>query len=263
MKYFTREIYEQLQPGSGVPPEVASANWNTAVMAYRSAEDTIKARFPRGMQRLSENSLHDATIQRAETTPGGEAVIEAAQSPWYTTLTFRGAQIVEGINDIVGEIWLHEEAHLHAQAGFDFRVLLRKSEFRIIADEAALDVKTIVPPVSDDVYARRIHLEECLTPLVGQTVTIEFSEVDQITGEKRERFVITDASLILEAGDIYATPETPLDRAIYGCLADFGVAIEVENVIRIECPDGQIIAAGDWIPPPTSGRVQSRPRFTT
>ena len=60
-------------------------------------------------------------------------------------------------------LWLYEEAHLHANAGFDFRVLLAKSEFRIIADEIALEVKTIVPRLSDDVYARRIHLEECLS----------------------------------------------------------------------------------------------------
>lgn len=134
---------------------------------------------------------------------------------------------------------------------------------RIIADEVALEVKTLVPSLSDDAYARRIHLEECLTPLVGQTLTVEFSEVDQINGKNRERFVIKDASLILETGYISATPERPLDRAIYGCLADLGVAIEVENVVRLECPEGRIIVAGDWVPPPTSARVQSRPRFTT
>jgi hypothetical protein len=263
LKYFTRSLYEQLQPGSGVPPEVALANWSTAVTAYRTVAATIKSQLPRAMQRLDESSLHDATIQRAETTPDGVVVIEADQNPWYTTLTFRGVLIAEGINDIIGDRWLHEEAHLHAKAAFDFRVLLEKSQFRIIADDVTLEVKTIVPPLSDDVYARRIHLEECLTPLVGQTMTVEFPEVDPLTGENCERFVLEDASLILETGDLYAKREKPLDRAIYGCLADLGVAIEVENIVRLECPEGRIIIPSDQVPPPISARVQSRPRFTT
>ena len=147
LKYFTRSLYEQLQPDSGVPTEVALANWNTAVTAYRSAADTIKSQLPRAVQRLDESSLHDATIQRAETTPDGVVVIEADQNPWYTTLTFRGVQIAEGINDIIGDMWLYEEAHFHANATFDFRVLLRKSQFRIIGDDLTLEVKTIVPPL--------------------------------------------------------------------------------------------------------------------
>ena len=94
-------------------------------------------------------------------------------------------------------------------------------------------------------------------------MTIQFSEVDEITGENRERFVLEDASLILETGDLYAKREKPLDRAIYGCLADLGVAIEVKAIVRLECPDGRVIVAGDWVPPPISARVRSRPHFTT
>jgi hypothetical protein len=263
MKYFTRSLYEQLQPGSGIQFEVASAHFNTAATAYQSVADTIKPQLPRGMQRIVETGLHDATIRRAETTPGGEVVIEADQNPWYTTLTFRGVKITEGINDSIGDRWLYEEAHLHTKATFDFRVLLEKSQFRIIADDLTLEIKTIVPAISDDVYARRLHLEECLIPLGGQTVTIQFSEVDEITGENRERFILEDTSLILETGDIYARPEKPLDRAIFGCLADLGVAIEVKAIVRLECPEGRVIVAGDWVPPPASARVQSRPRFTT
>ncbi len=169
----------------------------------RSARDTIKSQLPRSVQRLAECRLHDATIRRADTAPDGEIVIEADSDPWYTTMTFRGVKLAEGIDDIVGDGWLCEEANLHAEAGFDLQVRLSKSEFRIIADDLVLEVKTIVPDLSDEVYARRIHLEECLTPLVGQTVTIEFPKADHFTGETRERLILEDASLILETGYIF------------------------------------------------------------
>jgi hypothetical protein len=214
-------------------------------------------------QQLAKCRLHDAMIQRADTTPDEEVVIEADNSPWYTTLTFRGVKLAEGINDIVGDIWLCEEAHLHAKAAFDFRVRLAKSEFRIIADDVVLEVKTIVPDLSDDVYARRIHLEGCLNPLAGQTVTIEFSEVIQITGETRKRFVLEDASLILETGYFCARPEKPLDPAIYGRLAEVSWGIEVESIVRIECPEGRLVYPDYWVPSLTGARIRSRPRSLT
>ena len=50
-------------------------------------------------------------------------------------LVFQDVELVEGIENIVGDWWLYEEVHLAHSAGFDYRVLLAESEFRVVAKE--------------------------------------------------------------------------------------------------------------------------------
>ncbi len=144
MKYFTRELYESIQPGSGVPEEEADRQWQERSQAYQRHLDAIRARLPAGMQLLAENSLHDGVVLGVKQLPDGRLRLEtdATQNPWgprgVFTLTFSGVREVEGLETIVGDWWLYEEAHLHPRAAFDFRVLFSQSQFRVVAEEVEL-----------------------------------------------------------------------------------------------------------------------------
>ncbi len=89
------------------------------------------------MQKFSEVTLHDGVVKGAELSNGHLLLsIDATNNPWgprgLYEVRFTGVHAVEGLDAIVGDDWLYEEVHAHP-VGFDYQVLLWRSELRVIA----------------------------------------------------------------------------------------------------------------------------------
>lgn len=130
-----------------VPGPEIEQEWTKQCEALRRHIDTILPSLPVGARFLAENTLHDGVV-RSATRSGTDVVliIDATENPWGPRgrfqLTFRGVLSVSGLNSIVGDEWLHEEIDLHADAAFQFNVLLVFSEFEIVAD--SVDVLELI-----------------------------------------------------------------------------------------------------------------------
>ncbi len=97
------------------------------------------------MLTFSEVTLHDGVVESA-TQPCPDLVeiqVDATGNPWGPRGRFRigflGVKEVEGLPEIIGDIWLYEEVHLHPFAKFEYCILLERSEFRIAADEVIFE----------------------------------------------------------------------------------------------------------------------------
>jgi hypothetical protein len=58
-------------------------------------------------------------------------------------LCFTGVRHVEGVTNLVGDEWLYEEVHLHAEGEFDYQVMFWRSDFRVVADD--IEVEQLLP----------------------------------------------------------------------------------------------------------------------
>jgi hypothetical protein len=149
VQFLTRELYQLLQQQT-VRREVAHEAWVAAADARLAHHEAIKPRLPEGMRRFCDTTLHDGVIEAMRWAARDEVVLEidgrsCPQAPrGRMTLRFRGVRSAEGLDEAVGAGWLYEEAHLHPEAGFDYRVLVGRgteaSELRVVADEVELQV---------------------------------------------------------------------------------------------------------------------------
>jgi len=141
MRYFTRQLYESQQVDSASSFAESQRLWLNTSKAYQSKYCEIKPFLPDGMKAFSEVTLHDGRVKSGtEVGPNTvELLVDATDNPWGPTgwylVRFMGVKEVDNLPQIVGDEWLFEEVHLHAKAGFEYRVLLWRSEFRVVADE--------------------------------------------------------------------------------------------------------------------------------
>jgi len=89
------------------------------------------------MQKFSEVTLHDGIVKSADLVNDELLLrIDASNNPWgprgLYQLRFAGVDTAEGLDAIVGDDWLYEEVYAHP-IGFDYQVLLSRSEFRVVA----------------------------------------------------------------------------------------------------------------------------------
>lgn len=143
---------------------------NALTDQYAEHLATIRPTLPISMQEFASVSLHDGNVTSAKLRPDKVVtleiegsgywgprvaqyadVFEAARArlkssdaccialprvgPSSVTLIFAGVEVVEGLEDIVGDWWLYSEVDVRDGGGFDYRVLLQDSEFRVIAKE--------------------------------------------------------------------------------------------------------------------------------
>lgn len=145
MKFITRELYQGMQGVPDLEHEEFDARWDRACDAYWEALDRIRPSLPPGMRAFAGNTLHDGVVLAVTRLTPSELLLEvdATRNPWGPVGVFRllfvGVREVEGIEDLVGDDWLYEEVHLHPGAGFDYRVLFWKSDFRVVADEVEVE----------------------------------------------------------------------------------------------------------------------------
>jgi len=145
MRYITRQLYQSMQGGSGSSPEEVNRRWHEACECYQAELNSIKACLPPGMRSFAAVTLHDGVVNSADQSRPGcvELRIDATNNPWgprgWYRVEFRGVREVEGLADIMGDDWLYEEVHLHSLGGFEYCVLLWRSEFRVVADEVIFE----------------------------------------------------------------------------------------------------------------------------
>jgi hypothetical protein len=181
--FLTRELYGFIQRPD-VPWDVKERRWRAAVEALWEHHVRIRPRLPESMRAFSGTTLHDGVIRVVRRPSAGEVILEidgrgCAQEPrGLFTLAFRGVKEEEGLNESVGAAWLYEEVHLHAEAGFDYRVLVGRgievSEVRVVADEVEFRV-----------------IERGLTPVVGIDFPVQgedglyvWTDVDEAGGRQ-------------------------------------------------------------------------------
>jgi hypothetical protein len=145
MRYITRQLYQSIQDGSGLPRDEVNRRWNQACEAQRTELSTIKPRLPPAMRSFSEVTLHDGVMKSARQPRANcvELRVDATNNPWgprgWVRVKFKGVREVEGLADMIGDVWLYEEVHLHPLAGFEYCVLLWRSEFRVVADDVVFE----------------------------------------------------------------------------------------------------------------------------
>ncbi len=159
-------------PEEGSGPRAARFErlWNALIDEYADHLAAIKPALPKSMQEFASVSLHDGKVTFAQLKQGRVAalelegtglwgprvaeyaeVIESARASLKgsharavalprigvsrVTLTFAGVETVANLGEILGDSWLYHEVHLSDSDRFDYRVLLRESEFRVVARE--------------------------------------------------------------------------------------------------------------------------------
>jgi hypothetical protein len=141
MKYITRDLYLSTQSATAE----SHRRWNEACAAYRAELAAIKSRLPPAMRSFSDITLHDGIVKSA-VRPRPDCVelqVDASNNPWgprgQFRVVFSGVPQVEGLSEIVGDEWLYEEVHLDPDGGFEYCILLLRSEFRVVADDVTFE----------------------------------------------------------------------------------------------------------------------------
>ena len=149
MVFFTRELYEGVQPNSGWERR-AENEWRRRRQTYTRYAEVVLPLLPAAVRRLCRASLHDVVVLAA-TAGGGEVtlVVDATNALGgfegrQVVLTFRGVRGRPAVARLVGDWWLYEEAHLTPRARFGLQVLFHRSELEVEADE--LDIRVLPGP---------------------------------------------------------------------------------------------------------------------
>src|SRR5574341_713534 len=155
MKFFTRELYNKYQPlyrvQKGLKPvenEKEKKEWREVRNKYKQHLISIKPSLPKKMQEFSEITLHDAIIKSiAKPTQEKLALeIDGSGCCWgpigQFTLKFKGVKEAQYNEDtIIGDDWLYEEVHLSDVGRFDYRILLGRGEFRVVAEDVEFIIR--------------------------------------------------------------------------------------------------------------------------
>lgn len=143
MKFFTRQLYNAQQGDPDLPQVIeAEKEWDIVSDEYQKHLNSVRPKLPKSMKELCDTSLHDGIIRSVE-QDGDEISLQIEGCGCWgpggqLELIFHGVRSTQGIEDIVDDYWLYEEVHLSKDAGFEYHVLLHKSEFIIVADSIKL-----------------------------------------------------------------------------------------------------------------------------
>ncbi len=144
MHYFTRELFDAMQPGPGEPDsDRAISAWEQNVDKYRAALERLKPELNDGFAWLAGTTLHDGVVTKVEFVDPDQIVlsVDANNNPWGQTgnvlLTFQGIRSATGLDDCLDDVWLYEELH-DANGATELCVLLETGEIRVVADRLAV-----------------------------------------------------------------------------------------------------------------------------
>jgi hypothetical protein len=143
MIFFTRELYQGVQPNSGWERR-ATREWHRAADDYQRYYEVISPRLPATVRRLCGDGLHDSVVRSASHRAGELIlVLDLANAlsgfrGRVVQLTFRGVPGRIRTSHLVGQWWLYEEAHLRPVGRFSLHVLFDKDELEIDAEELLL-----------------------------------------------------------------------------------------------------------------------------
>ena len=140
MVFFTRQLYDGMQPESGWERR-AQREWMRRWKISRRYEAVIAPLLPAPVVRLSHETLHDAVVESVEQRTGSLTFVMDARRAMggfagrRIRLTFTGVRRRIRTRGLVGHWWLYEEAHLCSRAKFALHVLFDSTELEIEADE--------------------------------------------------------------------------------------------------------------------------------
>lgn len=149
MIFFTRELYQGIQPKSGWERR-ADNEWHRRAERYARYYEVIAPMLPAAVRRLRKHSLHDGVVRQA-TFEGGQLVLLVDTTNALggfggreVQLTFRGVANEPRIDTLVGQWWLYEEAHLCSRTRFSLHVLFDDDELEVEADELLIGLSARV-----------------------------------------------------------------------------------------------------------------------
>ena len=140
MIFFTRQLYDGMQPESGWERR-ARGEWMRRLNIARSYGSVIAPLLPASVVRLCRETLHDAVVESVEQQTGSLVLIMDARRALggfagrRIRLTFTGLRRRIPTRGLVGRWWLYEEAHLCSRTKFALHVLFDSTELEIEADE--------------------------------------------------------------------------------------------------------------------------------
>lgn len=140
MVFFTRQLYDGMQPESGWERR-AQREWMRRSKISRRYEAVIAPLLPASVIRLSRETLHDAVVESVEQRAGSLTFVMDARRALSgfagrrVRLAFTGVRRRIGTRGLVGSWWLYEEAHLCSRTRFALHVLFDSTELEIEADE--------------------------------------------------------------------------------------------------------------------------------
>jgi len=145
MIFFTRELYQGVQPKSGWERR-ADYEWHRRLKIYNRYETIIRPLLPSSVVQFLGKSLHDAEVESISQRSGKLILMLDARpcaSGSYrghrVRLTFGGIRGRVRIRGLVGQWLLYREAHLCSRAKFSVHLLFTKSELEIEADEVSIE----------------------------------------------------------------------------------------------------------------------------
>lgn len=141
MVFFTRELYEGVQDGSGWSRR-ATREWDRRGEVYDRDLTVIAPFLPATVRQFSENWLHDADVRGASFRSGElvlvldtAAALEQYRGPRPLRLTFRGVNGRVRTARLLNQTWLYQETHLRTSGRFSLHVLFDEEESEVEASE--------------------------------------------------------------------------------------------------------------------------------
>jgi hypothetical protein len=143
MKFFTRTLFNDLQGDPDLPEVIEAENeWYRASDKYQEHLHSVLPRLPKSMQEFAGTSLHDGVIRSVTQTSNELRLHIDGCGCWgpggSLELVFQGVKSAQGIEDMIDDWWLYEEVHPSKLAGFEYHILLHRSECVIVADKVKL-----------------------------------------------------------------------------------------------------------------------------
>jgi hypothetical protein len=145
MIFFTRELYQGVQPKSGWQRR-AKREWHRRLKACIQYEEVIRPLLPSSVVQFLRKSLHDAEVESVSQRSGKFILILDARpcaSGSYrghrVRITFGGVRRRVRARGLVGQWLLYREAHLCSRAKFSMHLLFTESELEIEADELSIE----------------------------------------------------------------------------------------------------------------------------
>jgi hypothetical protein len=144
MIFFTRELFQGYQPGSGRERR-AMREWDRNNEIYLAYRHIIAPLLPRAVVRLTGDGLHDSVITHVAQRDGIFAMtLDTSGSfsrfrPRPVRLTFKGVKRKFAIRGLVGQWWLYDEVHLSSRAKFNLQVMLTDSELDFDVDDVKIE----------------------------------------------------------------------------------------------------------------------------
>jgi hypothetical protein len=139
MIFFTRDLYNGIQPDSGWERKAMRA-LQRRITTYDSYLKIIAPFLPASVRRFSRHSLHDCKVKQVFFSKSLVRFTLNAQhafslpKPNYE-LTFEGITSFRGSRKLTGRWWLYDEFHLCSSAPFSFHAMFDDGEIELDASD--------------------------------------------------------------------------------------------------------------------------------